>query len=1399
MKFKLKKLIGCILIACYPFAVLDANPSGGTVTNGSASFSQQGSTLNITNSPGTIIQWQDFSIKEGETTKFIQQSVDSAVLNRVISKNPSDILGSLQSNGRVFIINPNGISFGNNSIVDVGGLVASTLNLSNEDFLSQQLNFNGDGTNGGVSTQGEISTAEGGFVYLIAPDVENHGVITSPKGEVILAAGHSVQLIHSDNPDIRVTLTAPEGEVVNVGDIITRGGKTSIYAGLISQQGIINADSAVLGENGKIFFKAKTRTTLSSSSTTTANGVNGGSVIIETTQGLTEVSGKVSAKGESGIGGEVLILGEHVGLLDNADIDASGYTGGGVVLIGGDNKGENPNIKNAKATYVGVNTQIHADAIEKGDGGKIILWSDDATRAYGTITAKGGSVFGNGGFVETSGGYLDVAGLNLDVTATNGKGGSWLLDPYDIIISGTTTINSTAGPVYTPTATASNINAADIITQLNAGTSVTVDTTGAGAESGNITVNAAIIKTIGPAATLTLKAHNNIVTNFNIGSLTGALGIVLTADQDSNGAGSVTLNSVLNSLNGNVTISAAGDITFNSGTDTITAGTGTVSLTSTNGWVHGDPGGAPTDVTANTVIINALNGIFANSGAAQFTTNAANITFNKSGTAFASEVKIHNSYAGLSTITGINSRGNISIFNTDNANTLTVGNLTATTDGYISINTDIIDITGSVNAGTNEVYLKNFVNNAAISLEGSALFDINSAELGNITAGNIHIGKDPFGNYAGAATLANSAALDMGGKNVWVTAKNGINTGTFSITNTGGKISLDNITSGAIQTGSGSMTANNITLSSVGDINIGSGGVHTEGDLSFDSANFILQSGDLSTGSGGIVSLKSIGATLNNISSAGDINIETNQISIAGLLSASGNNIYIMPLTNNAISIDGSEVFDLTQGELSNLSATNIWIGSNGTTTRATSASISTNASTTISNSKLDIFALNDINFGANNFTSSGEVFIKSDTGNVTTGAGLVSADILVLEGPGLISIGNGGITTTNYAGLNGGDVFISGTVTSPIFYLSVFNSGSAISIGGSETFNVAQADIDFISAGTTYIGNNPYVANTNNVDIATASTIDFGARNVEVNSYNGILLGAQAFKATGGNLKLISSNASADITTGAGNIAANSVTIQSGRDVIVNSGGINAVNSITLTANNTVSQNGDLTANGTGTITVNASNQDITMAAGTKTTGGNGDIVYNAGNNLTLAMLDSGLADTSINAGAAVLDNNGNGVNNIIANNLTVSSAGNASLDYQIVGALNSSGVVGTADLRAYPTTTTTTTTATATAPSSTNEPLTTTVDTISNTTNSLSTDLSLTSTSTSTAPLPIESTTDATTEDTLTTASASSDESTTSDNTTEEKKEEEKTESTESKNTKKTILASKKLPICK
>ena len=114
-----------------------ANPDGPTVVHGQVSMSRPNlNTLNITNSPGAVLNWRSFSIGANETTRFIQQSTSSSVLNRVIGENPSQILGQLLSNGRVFLVNPNGVVFGPNSVVDVAGLIASTLQMSDADFMA---------------------------------------------------------------------------------------------------------------------------------------------------------------------------------------------------------------------------------------------------------------------------------------------------------------------------------------------------------------------------------------------------------------------------------------------------------------------------------------------------------------------------------------------------------------------------------------------------------------------------------------------------------------------------------------------------------------------------------------------------------------------------------------------------------------------------------------------------------------------------------------------------------------------------------------------------------------------------------------------------------------------------------------------------------------------------------------------------------------------------------------------------------------------------------------------------------------------------------------------------------------------------------------------------------------
>jgi len=116
-----------------------ANPSGATVVRGTVTFTHpNANSLNITNTPGSIINWQHFGIGANEVTRFIQQSSRSAVLNRITGQNPSKILGSLTSNGRVFLINPNGVIFGRNSVIDTAGLITSTLNISDNDFHQWQ-------------------------------------------------------------------------------------------------------------------------------------------------------------------------------------------------------------------------------------------------------------------------------------------------------------------------------------------------------------------------------------------------------------------------------------------------------------------------------------------------------------------------------------------------------------------------------------------------------------------------------------------------------------------------------------------------------------------------------------------------------------------------------------------------------------------------------------------------------------------------------------------------------------------------------------------------------------------------------------------------------------------------------------------------------------------------------------------------------------------------------------------------------------------------------------------------------------------------------------------------------------------------------------------------------------
>jgi len=452
--------------ALSPLSALAQVPTGGTVTQGTAAIQNVSPTQQrITQgSNRAVINWQSFSIGQSSSVQFVQPGASSVVLNRVTSANPSSILGTLSANGQVFLVNPYGVYFGPNARVDVTGLMATTLNIRDNDFMLGNYSFYRDPlspANARVVNEGNIVAAPGGYVVLAGDYAANRGTIEARGGSVILASGNRMTL--DMRGDGLVSLVVDEksvsdlAAVENAGQIIADGGRVVMTAavardltgtvvnntGLVQARGTVERDGAIYltGSGGDV----------SSSGRLDASGARGGQVTVQATSGTTLVSGQINAKGEGtpllteegsarsagGGGGNIQILGERVGLIDNASVNASGATGGGTVLVGGDFQGKNPDVQNAQRTYVGPNATITADAGQTGDGGRVIVWADGDTRYYGNISARGGAQSGNGGFSEVSGKQvLDFNGL-VDLRSPAGKTGTLLLDPHDLTIQNT--------------------------------------------------------------------------------------------------------------------------------------------------------------------------------------------------------------------------------------------------------------------------------------------------------------------------------------------------------------------------------------------------------------------------------------------------------------------------------------------------------------------------------------------------------------------------------------------------------------------------------------------------------------------------------------------------------------------------------------------------------------------------------------------------------------------------------------------------------------------------------------------------------------------------------------------------------------------------------------------------
>ncbi len=448
-----------------------ALPTGGQVAAGQAVISQSGTRMNINQSTqSAILNWQTFNIGAQSLVNFTQPNSTSTALNRVLTTDPSQIYGSLSATGRVFLINPAGVLFGPSSSVNVGGLVASTMDIADNDFMARRYTFNRNGSTGSIITQGTITVAEGGFAALLAPEVRNEGIITARMGSVALAAGEKVTLNFNGSNLLGVSVDP------------------ATIATLIENKHLIQA------EGGQVVMAASA-----------ANKLYGSTI---------NNSGTVSATSLVNMGGVIKLVGDTINVTSGSVIEAKGATGGGTILIGGEAHGSGTT-PHAQTVTVESGAAIDASATQTGAGGRVVVWSDTATNMYGAIVARGGLQGGDGGWVETSGPTLNLSGT-VDAGSNSGAHGYWLLDPNDLTITSSGS-SVTGGTAYQPGTTGTILNTS-INSALNAGSNVTIATSAAGTGgSGNITVSAAITATTNASATtaansptLLLQADNDI-------------------------------------------------------------------------------------------------------------------------------------------------------------------------------------------------------------------------------------------------------------------------------------------------------------------------------------------------------------------------------------------------------------------------------------------------------------------------------------------------------------------------------------------------------------------------------------------------------------------------------------------------------------------------------------------------------------------------------------------------------------------------------------------------------------------------------------------------------------------------------------------------------------------------
>ncbi len=1279
-----------LLVTVAAYAEPTALPTGEQVQAGSADFTRDSSSLTIDQHTGQlVVNWDDFSIAQGNQVNFLQNASDIA-LNRVVGDNPSYIFGDINAGGQVFLINQSGILFSTTSRVDAAGLVASSLDISDQDFLSGNYTFSGQG--GDVLNQGQINIQDGGYAALFGGQAINQGIISARLGTVALGAGDRVSFdLNGDGLiNFRVEQSAVDALAANHGLIRADGGLVymtaksagDLAATVVNNDGVIEATS-IEERNGRVFLVADGGSLTSSGSIdVSGEGVAGGGSVTLDSDATTLVSGDIFARSGTagGVGGAVQILGNHVGLLSGSRVDVSGLFGGGDILVGGDYQGANADIRNAARTYIGSDALLTANALQSGNGGKVIVWADDITRYYGGISATGGAEGGNGGFAEVSGKQNLAFWGSADLSAVSGDVGTLLLDPDNINI-----VAGAAGSFDDAELADDQILFAD-------GSPGDFDITNGqlAAATAAVTLQANVNITVGAAVNMTqdlnMFAGDSILVN-NVLTSTNALSLLA--------GNTVQVNADI-SAGTNLTLTGDADLTgfglaASDGVGTVTFAAGT-SIVAPVVSISGGENLALRDITANTSLDLVTSGdtitqVVGTGIAAGVTTvdvgSGANITLGSTLNDFSS-VAVSNAGANNVSIRDVDDvtvSGDASVMQIVGTDVTlgggTYGNLVVAASSSIG-QTGAVTSTGALNIIANL--------NAVTTTLGNTGNDFNSVSLGTASGGsnqNVSItdGTGSVSLLGGATTLSLDAAgaVSLGGGSygtLGLTAGGNVTqtgaltvSGTTNLTSDAAAIDATlNNASNELNTVNLLTSGGSFTTASITDADVAADGLTFGGNAV--TAN-LVSAGDLTLTGGTFTTLNaSLGTSVvqtGGVTVSGVTTLAATAAGVDATLTTASNNFNSVALNTSGGSFDAVSVTDTNAltigGNATTLTANagNALVLSGGTYTTLNAASaggitetggLTVSGTTTLTSNVASMTA--DLATQTNDF---GTVTLVNGTGTF--------GDVNVADTNGFTFGGNAADVTL----LFGGDLTLAGGSYGILFGATggnVLQTG-AVTVTGSTTFAATSTDLDIT---LTDAGNNfsSVLLNTTGGTFDTVTVTDANALSIGGNATTLNASAAGALTLTGGTYTTVGAIAGGDITqTGALDVsgtatlgsttAAINVALTNAANelntVVVSGTGAGSITTASITDADTAVDGLGVGGNA-GTLTVDAAGA-VEFTGGAYTT-----VNATAGGNITQAgaVTVSGVTTLTSDANAisVTLDTAANELNSV---NLATSGAG--------------------------------------------------------------------------------------------------------------------------------------------